>query len=522
MGIFDRKISTKAIPTTEGFYFGKSESEAEDNYKKSNDPFFDDYLDILPKIGEGCFIIIGRKGSGKSAIAKYIKCSATSDDSMFCEIVRSDAIKLEKQIQQSSAEAETKLVAFFQWIILVKLVKLILETKAGNYTEELKAIRAFVSKNSGVVEIDKLSVEEISTKSKQVLELGALSRIPMFHAILERVLGESKKRAPYYRLLPALKDIVYKVLSFDVFKGYQFVIIFDDLDIGFKSDVEQDKQALMELIRTAKEFNNDLKEFNNTKVIILIRDDIKKALTGFSADTSKIFSSYGVELKWYDDKNENDTRLRKFVNRRIKFNFEQHGLRYMASDPWSSLFKNDENCYGVDYNGCYRTAFKQILDYTFFRPRDLILFLKNVGEDKYYYPINGMNISTLLQKYTKENVEEIKSELEIHYSQEQITEIFKVLKALSYLQNNGFDSTEILAKLKGRGLDEDILKILIDYYLILPFDSRTGKYYIGYRDSKLSDYDIDEENIKYKLHKCIYAYFVSRSTLPNGSKNDLE
>ena len=45
------------------------------------------------------------------------------------------------------------------------------------------------------------------------------------------------------------------------------------MDIGFKSDVDQDKQSLMELIRTAKEFNNDLKEINNTKVIILIRDD---------------------------------------------------------------------------------------------------------------------------------------------------------------------------------------------------------------------------------------------------------
>ena len=48
------------------------------------------------------------------------------------------------------------------------------------------------------------------------------------------------------------------------------------MDIGFKSDVDQDKQSLMELIRTAKEFNKDLKEINNTKVIILIRDDIKK------------------------------------------------------------------------------------------------------------------------------------------------------------------------------------------------------------------------------------------------------
>ena len=61
MGIFDRKSITKTIKTTEGFYFGKSESEGESSYKKSSNTLFDDYLDILPKIGDGCFIITGRK-----------------------------------------------------------------------------------------------------------------------------------------------------------------------------------------------------------------------------------------------------------------------------------------------------------------------------------------------------------------------------------------------------------------------------------------------------------------------------
>ena len=102
---------------------------------------------------------------------------------MFCEIVKSDAINLEKQIQQSSVESETKLVSFFQWLILVKLVKLILEAKNGDYTPELKAIHNFVRNNRGVVEVDKFSVVEVTTMSKQELNVGSLSRIPIFKAI---------------------------------------------------------------------------------------------------------------------------------------------------------------------------------------------------------------------------------------------------------------------------------------------------------------------------------------------------
>ena len=49
MGIFDRKSITKTIKTTEGFYFGKSESEGESSYKKSSNTLFDDYLDICLK-----------------------------------------------------------------------------------------------------------------------------------------------------------------------------------------------------------------------------------------------------------------------------------------------------------------------------------------------------------------------------------------------------------------------------------------------------------------------------------------
>lgn len=514
MSIFDRKPVNRTNQTTEGFYFGKSESEGEDSYKNSDDTLFDDYLDIMPKIGEGCFIITGRKGSGKSAIAKYIKDNASFEDSMFCEIVKLDAIKLEKHIQQNTEESEEKLVSFFQWLILVKLVKLILEAKNGEYTAELKAIKNFVRNNSGIVEIDKFSVAEITAIKKQEFNLGAFDKIPRFKAIIERVMGKRLVKAPYYKLLPALKEIVYKVLEFPVFRDYHFVIVFDDLDIGFKSDDYQDKQSLMELIRSAKEFNNDLRDKGNAKILILIRDDIKKILEGFAADASKIFSSYEVELKWYDGNNENQTRLRKFVNRRIEFNFKQRGLKYIENDPWCSLINDNEGCYGVDYNGFAKSAFKQILDYTFLRPRDLILFLRNIGAGNYYYPINGQIIGCLLQKYAHDNVSEIKSELSIRYSQHQIGDIFNILRALSYLQNIGFGKGDILTKLVERGFDEETLRILIDYYIIIPFDSSTGRYYIGYRNSDPSDYDISKDNIKYKLHKCIYAHFVPKSTLP--------
>jgi hypothetical protein len=270
------------------------------------------------------------------------------------------------------------------------------------------------------------------------------------------------------------------------------------------------------LIRTAKEFNNELKDIGNTQILILLRDDIKKGLSGFDADVSKIFSSYEVELKWYDGQDESKTRLREFVNRRIASNFKQKGLHYDSKDPWSSLFHDSEGCYGKDRND-YKSAFKYILDRTFFRPRDIILFLKNVGAQKCPYPIKGEIVGILLQKYVQENVAELKAELSIHYSQEQIQAIFQSLKSLSYSQNAGLSKTEVVEKLTEQNLGEEVFQALIDYYLLIPFDPATRNYYIGYRDANPSDYDVGGDSLKYKLHKCIYAIYVPKSTLPRDT-----
>lgn len=387
----------------------------------------------------------------------------------------------------------------------MKLIKLILESKDGNYTTELKALRNFVKNNSGIVDIEKLPIAEITELTKKQLNIGSLTP---FKGTIEQVLGKKTGgQTVYYRFLPALRQIVYKVLGFPIFKEYQFVIIFDDLDLGFKSDNDQDKKSLLELLRAAKEFNNDLRSFENTKIIVLLRDDIKKILMGFDADVSKIFSTYETELKWYDGKDETKTRLREFVNRRIAHNFKQKKLKYDEQDPWSTLFHDTEGCYGKDRTD-YRSAFKYILDYTFLRPRDIVLFLKNVGPKRYPYPIKGKHVGELLCLYAKENAEEIKAEFAIHYSQEQIKEIFQVLKSLSYQQNSGFDKQLVIGKLREHSLKNEVFDTLVDYYLLIPFDPNTGKYYIGYRNSDPSDYGIDNDTLKYKLHKCIYAGFV--------------
>lgn len=282
---------------TLGYYFGKPESEGESSYKDSEESFFEDFLNVLPRINDGCFIISGRKGAGKSAIAKYIQDNAVASDELFCEIIKTDIISQERLIQETTNFDNFNSSALFEWIILVKLVNLMLVTNNGECTKEIKALRNFIRNNSGIVEVDKYSVSQIDNFSKADINIGALNNI--FNGLLQRFIGKRLEKAPFYRILPALKEIVFKSLAFQTFENNEFVIIFDDLDINFNAKNEADKKALLNLVRTAKEFNNNLRtnKIQNTKVLIFLRDDIQKVLEGFASDTSKIFSSYYSRIK---------------------------------------------------------------------------------------------------------------------------------------------------------------------------------------------------------------------------------
>lgn len=94
MSIFSNSKNDKAkesdlVHTTYGMYLGIPEAEAEANNLNINlSDVFEDYLDILNQISDGKFIILGRKGSGKSAIGEHIHTLAESDPNSFCSFVK--------------------------------------------------------------------------------------------------------------------------------------------------------------------------------------------------------------------------------------------------------------------------------------------------------------------------------------------------------------------------------------------------------------------------------------------------
>lgn len=503
MGIFSNNNSTKSI-TTKDFYFGAPEAEGENIRGQSLTDYFEDYLDILGELQKGKFIFVGRKGVGKSAIAKFIKDKSDESDDSFATILRVSDLGIEKQIQFEDASEDSYLL-LFEWLILINTVKLIVNNDCGKFTLEYDKLKKFLEKNTGSVEIDKFQVNEKFIKSGGEISFGVLTHA--FGGVLKKYFDAKTSKAPFYKLISPLKDILKIIIEYPVNKDLEFWLLFDDLDVNYDINNEEDNQKIIELLRVAKHYNNEIFKNSNAKILIFVRDDVRDFIISKYNDSAKIFNSYEIVINWYNHNlslsDENNNPLKRMANRRIEINFQNHNIDFRG-DAWAALIKNEN--YGTNYYP--KTSFKYILDFTFYRPRDIITFLKTISTENYIYPITSDSLKKIIEKYINTNVTEIKSELSLFFNETEKDKIFRDL--FPFIANNSrLDYNQVLEKIENIGFSIDskiVMKILVSYSLLI-YQNRQGELFFSYREENIESNDIEDFTIS--LPKCIYHYYKS-------------
>lgn len=506
MGIFSKIAQTRKKGTTKGFYFGATEAEGENVQGQGLLEYFDDYLDILPLVNKGRFIFLGRKGAGKSAIAKYVKDSSEKQADSFTALIRMHDLELEKLIQGDAFENfENKEAVVFEWLILVQLIKLLVQNESAKWSDEYPKLKAFLERNSGIVNIDKYQVKEVIRNKDYEVSFEPLRHA--FGGVFKNHFGTKQVKAPFHQLIPALREIVQKITKYPVNQQMEFCLMFDDLDITFQENAQKQKM-ITELLRIAKHYNTDVLKNTSCNILIFLRDDIRRKIEELYPDTGKIFSSYEIPIRWYDHQtfkmDENVTNLKSFINKRIALNFKSLGLSHDSSDPWSTLIS--DNPFG--YQG--KSSFKYIIDFTFYRPRDLILFLANVGLKEYQYPLDPDTVKLLLSQYIKSNIIEIKNELGLNFEQSEIKTLFD--KFFPHLTNHSNLTKDKLCEIiDGYGFSmesHDVFDLLWQYSLIA-FKDNDGKFFFNHRGDEITEED--QKTLLVTLPKCIYHKYTKIS-----------
>jgi hypothetical protein len=161
-------------------------------------------------------------------------------------------------------------------------------------------------------------------------------------------------------------------LKRDVANAY--VVCIDDLDEGFDGSDEH-KRNLVSLIKAAKDL---FTEFGTCGVkfypVILIRLDILESLNTIDSSFNKIISSNTLMYNWYRQSlaylDPEQIPLRRLIKQRIDHAYRMHS-QTAPPDAVTGILSEAF----VDS----KDPFKQLLQITLFRPRDLIQFFGSLA-----------------------------------------------------------------------------------------------------------------------------------------------
>ncbi len=473
--VLDALFSLKRFPTV---FLGSPEAEAEAtaNARIPLVEVYEDFHHLLEGLSREKFIIVGRKGSGKSAFAEYVYARARTEPNLACEFIRKSDFDLEKAVQfgeQKGVSIDSE--SLFRWVIYTYILRLFVDRPEIAEDKQYEQLRRFLDKNAGYIKINELQLKELVTKHGFDVAVEGLKRF--FSARFNKNLEFKAERAPYYKVLNDLEDAIVSLLSSEAVRanGNSFVLFFDDLDVGFDANDPKSVESFVSLIRACRHVNNEVFGKNDlkAKAILLVRDDIEAFVSGRFADTAKLFASYSSHINWYQEeysgagKDEDSLNLKKFINKRIIHGLKSAGIS-ASGDPWKSLVGDGPND---------RSSFNYVVTQTLFRPRDLLLFFLPLDTGKFSYPLSQSDLRTLVDRYSEELAKEVKSELSSFYSHTDIETIFHALAALSVNELQYSDALQTIGNYCKSADPEQILTYLFDRSLIGTVDEKNWYYF---------------------------------------------
>lgn len=491
----------KSKPNTNGFMMGKITSEGDKIFDFQFSDYFEDFISIKEQIANNNFIIIGRKGSGKTAYVRYLKNDITKCGGK-SEIISGTALGM-KNIEQLNIDPnDVYMDQWFEWLILMKLAKMMIDTGAFSYTKEGKAVKKFVDNNPAVVGMEGW---ETRMRNKEVQTDVAFNTLKQFGARWFQKFHQEQARAPFYKIIDLARQTIVTALNYDVGKQLPMYIMFDDFDITYHLSDESAPKNLISLLRVATEYNTELLANTKAKVVVFMRDDFYRVLSGIEADGSKTINSFSCPLDWYQHcqaiQGEENIPLRKLINNRIRLNFKQKNYKIEhEEDPWLDFV--------AERNNGQKSIFKSLLDYTFYRPRDIIAIFQNIGLGSFSLPLSEDSIKDILRERVRKIVDDFQDEQSTYYTKAQVDTIFEVLRDCYRSGTLGTDYNQLVQDIKEKGLSDETFIRLVKYGLIIPKNG--GRRYYSYREDLLP---VRYEECSYELPKCIYEYYAQNFPL---------
>ena len=470
------------------YIFGYIDAEKELTFKPSiiEKAFYDPYNYIEKLLNDIEFMLIGRKGVGKTTYSAKLRQISSESNEIHAEQISLSKFNFDDfyKTKNDNYDGSRKFKTAWDLIFLIEIFSFI-ENSGGFSTIEsyercitsLKQNGLIFDKDSFNSIVTELASNEIEFNFKAVKSTSILNH--------KKIVLSQNQIVEY--LISVLKEIY--------FNGSKFMIIIDGLDDILRFKKEQ-TEILSGLIRSLDDLNNIFAQNKvGVKIILLIRDDILASIN--DPDFTKIKNDCGIYINW-----NNIDDLKELINLRFKLS----GITNRSSSHWYNIFPNKIN--DLD-------SWKFIVDRTLMKPRDLIQFMILCQRD---FPnaerlTLGM-VNSLLESYSREYfLSEMKSTLSGFIDDDIVNCVDIAFKSIG---QTDFTITKFFGKLKSKCPDikkssaEKIIEILFSNgyvgQLVTKTSIKSGKEsYKNYIDFKYRNHILSfDPEAKFRVHHGLY------------------
>jgi hypothetical protein len=327
------------------------------------DSCFQDHEAYVSAQSHGRFLVVGRKGSGKTAIFKKLIRTRAYDFFAFGHTF-SDYPWQHHQLQESlGVPEELRYVHSWQYLILLTAAKVLLNQDQSQPWDEasmaeLGKLESFVVDSYGSRDPD---VTQLFMPAKR-LRIQPHLKIPYIGEA-----GLDLERLPIEYLPKVFQDVtrtIGQAVATCLNPRHNYYVCFDELDRGFDPGDDRYKRMLVGLILAARAVNQLARDSGKRfSVVVFLRDDIYQMLR--FEDKNKITENFLSRIEW--DSARTRWTLQELMERRFGATVAER-----VTLEWGEVFDESQEMPGR------QSKYRHILDRTFRRPRDMIKFCNEV------------------------------------------------------------------------------------------------------------------------------------------------
>lgn len=403
-----------------GINFGYADSEKElMETPELFDSAFIDPRNYLSKLMHGpAFLVLGRKGTGKTAYgAKIRRLAMQNDDIIVQPCILSDLnYSSFESFAYQNVRGGRRYLYVWKYLLFLEIIQLIKNTFPDNENQELNILIESLQRY-GI-----LPTEDIIHTARTLDTTKISLTIPNLFSI-----GKNTEKELVLTGTDEIADKGIEILKRAYFGEKHFYIIIDGLDDALRGK-QFSSDIITGLIRAAENINNQLRLTIRLKIIILLRSDIYELCR--DPDQTKMKRDSAINLSWTRDD------LCNIVIKRIQNKYPQ--------------YKKFEEFWREFAPGYFkkRKSSTVLFELTLLRPRDILQFFIEC-QDLYgnQNMLSYSEFSNTIAGYSKNYfISEMQDELTGIFPDEFVTAIPAVLSQLGHREFYMEDLQKVIEK----------------------------------------------------------------------------